>query len=65
MAKMLAEQLADVETAIAAAEAAQSVTAADGRQRVNPNLRVLYDRRDEIERRIRRETDGAVMVGEV
>jgi len=65
MAKTLAQQLEDVEDAITRAEAAQSATAGDGRQRVNPNLAVLYDRRDALERRIRRESDGSVFIGQV
>ena len=65
MAKTLAQQLEDVEDAITRAEAAQSSAYSDGRQRVNPNLAVLYDRRDALERRIRRQSDGSVFVGEV
>ncbi|MBN1491155.1 MAG: hypothetical protein JXA69_14675 [Phycisphaerae bacterium] len=65
MAKTLAQQLEDVEDAITRAEAAQSATSGDGRQRVNPNLAVLYDRRDALERRIRRESDGSVFIGQV
>ena len=65
MAMTLAQQLEAVETAITRAETAQSSSYGDGRQRVNPNLAVLYDRRDALERRIRRESDGSVFVGEV
>ncbi len=65
MAKTLAQQLDAVETAIEKAEAAQSITAGDGRQTVHASLKALYERRDQLEARIRRSSDGGVTVGYV
>lgn len=59
MALSLAQQLANVETAIAAAESAQSYGV--GSRRVErADLAVLYKRRDELQDRINRESAGGV-----
>jgi len=60
----LAEQLTSVQTAITAAETAQSLTQGDGSQHVRANLETLYRREERLLRKIERQSSGRVRVAE-
>ena len=65
MAATLAEQLASVQSAIAAVEAgAQSYTDQDGHTITYPSLRTLYEREERLLRKIERENSGRIKVAE-
>ncbi len=61
----LAEQLTSVQTAITAAETAQSLTEGDGSQRVLATLETLYRREERLLAKIDRESRGRVTVTEL
>ncbi len=60
----LAEQLTSVQTAIEAAETAQSLTEGDGSSIARANLDTLYKREERLLARIERESRGRVTVAE-
>ena len=58
MVYTLAQQLDSVQTAIAAVEAyGQAITAHDGRSYTRANVKALYDREEQIQRKIAQETN--------
>lgn len=66
MASTLAEQLASVQTAIAAVESGvQSYTDDDGANITYPALDILYRREERLERKIARQSTGRIKVAEV